>query len=93
LKIPEIPAQAYVAPFRAESIKDHHLNEISPMGIVENSLGIELLDQHLVQAFSMLHDIPFGTNRSAWQVRESRLGETSFLESGNVTLYVRPRLR
>src|SRR5262249_49374896 len=58
LKIPDIPAEADMVPFRAESIKHHHLNEISSMGIVENSIRIELFDQHSVQAFSLLQKTP-----------------------------------
>ena len=41
-----------MAPLSAESINYHHLNEISPMGVVENSLRVERFDQHSVQAFS-----------------------------------------
>jgi len=58
LKIPDVPAEPDVAPFGPESIKDHHLNEIAAMGIVENPMRVELFDQHSVQAFSMLHEIP-----------------------------------
>src|SRR5262245_59408198 len=36
LKVPDVPAKTYMAPFRPESIKDHHLNKVSPVRVVEN---------------------------------------------------------
>jgi hypothetical protein len=58
LEIPNVPAKPDVAPFGPESIKDHHLNELAAMGIVENPMRVKLFDQHSVQTFSMLHEIP-----------------------------------
>src|SRR5262249_15951956 len=58
LKVPDVPAEAHMAPLRPESIQDHHLNEVSPMGVVENSMGVELFDQHSVEGFSLVHEIP-----------------------------------
>lgn len=58
LKIPDVPAKPHVAPLVPERIKDQHLNEISPMGVVEDFRRVEVFDQHSVQSFILIDKTP-----------------------------------